>query len=58
MERVRDVGDLITLVETGLEYDLIIRELEKQLSMDDSLEGLISEMIERVELLMQQTGTV
>ncbi len=58
VERVRDVEDLITLVETGLEYDLIIQEFENQLSMDDSLKSLISEMIERVELLMQQTGTV
>ena len=48
----------ITLVETGLEYNLIIQELENQLSKDDSLKSLIPEMIDRVEILMQQTGTV
>ncbi len=58
MERVRDVEDLITLVETGLEYNLIIQELENQLSKDDSLKSLISEMIDRVEILMQKIGTV
>ena len=58
MERVRDVEDLITLVETGLEYNSIIQELENQLSMDDSLKSLIPEITERIEILMQQTGTV
>ena len=58
IERTRDVGDLLTLVETGLKYDLIIQEFENQLSMDDSLKILISEMIERVDTLMRQTGTV
>jgi len=58
IERTRDVGDLVTLVETGLKYDLIIQEFENQLSMDDSLKILISEMIERVDTLMRQSGTV
>jgi len=57
-ERVRDVEDLIALVETGLDYDIIIRELENQLSMDESLKDLVPLMMHRVDLLMGQTGTV
>ncbi|NJE26447.1 hypothetical protein E3E22_07425 [Thermococcus sp. MV5] len=58
MERVRDVEDLIALVETGLDYEIIIQELENQLSRDESLKDLIPLMMHRVDLLMKQIGTV
>ncbi|NJE00440.1 hypothetical protein [Thermococcus sp. JdF3] len=58
MERVRDVEDLIALVETGLDYGIIIQELENQLSGDESLKDLIPLMMHRVGLLMEQIGTV
>ena len=57
-ERVRDIEDLIALVETGLDYSTIIQELENQLSMDESLKDLIQLMMHRVDLLMSQIGTV
>ncbi len=37
IERVRDVEDLMMLVETGLNFEIIIQELKNQLSMDNSL---------------------
>ena len=58
LERTRDVGDLIALVETGLDYEIIIRELENQLSKDESLRSLVPRMMHRVDLLMQQVGSV
>jgi len=58
VERVRDIGDLIALVETGLDYEVIIQELENQLSRDESLRSLVSLIMHRVDLLMKQTGTV
>lgn len=57
-ERVRDIEDLISLVETGLDYEVIIRELENQLSRDESLKRLVPAIINRVDLLMKQVGTV
>ena len=57
-ERVRDVEDLIALVETGLDYSTIIQELENQLSMDESLKDLIQLMMHRVDLLLSQIGAV
>jgi len=50
--------DLITLIETGLNFDLIIQELGNQLSMDHSLYALIPEMSDRIEALMEETGIV
>ena len=58
MERVRDVEDLIVLVESGLDYSIIIHELENQLSKDESLSSLVPRIIYRVDLLMKQIGTV
>ncbi|NJE12843.1 hypothetical protein [Thermococcus sp. LS2] len=58
MERVRDIEDLIALVETGLDYEIVIQEIENQLSMDESLKHIIPLMIHRVDLLMQQIGAV
>ncbi|NJE30323.1 hypothetical protein E3E38_04550 [Thermococcus sp. 18S1] len=58
LERTRDVEDLIALVETGLEYEIIIQELENQLFKDESLRSLVPGMIHRVDLLMKQIGTV
>ncbi|BAA29484.1 hypothetical protein [Pyrococcus horikoshii] len=58
IERVRDIEDLIVLVETGLDYEVIIRELENQLSKDDSLRSLIPMTIHQLDLLMEQIGTV
>ncbi|MCD6142957.1 hypothetical protein [Thermococcus sp.] len=57
-ERVRDIEDLIALVETGLDYSIIIQELENQISMDEFLKDLIQLMMHRVDLLMSQIGTV
>jgi len=57
-ERVRDIEDLIALVETGLDYSTIIQELENQLSMDESLKDLIQLMMHRVDLLLSQIGAV
>ncbi len=39
LERVRDLEDLIALVETGLDYEIIIHELEAQLSKMNRLEA-------------------
>ncbi|GAB6101020.1 hypothetical protein JCM16138_02430 [Thermococcus atlanticus] len=58
VERMRDIGDLIALVETGLDYGVIIQELENQLLRDESLRSLVSLIMHRVDLLMEQTGTV
>ncbi|KUH34410.1 hypothetical protein APY94_01900 [Thermococcus celericrescens] len=58
MERVRDLEDLIALVETGLDYEIIIHELENQLSKDESLRSLVPRIIHSVDLLMQQIGAV
>ncbi|WP_099209618.1 hypothetical protein [Thermococcus henrietii] len=58
MERMRDIEDLIALVETGLDYEVIIRELGNQLSKDESLRSLVPRIINRVDILMQQIGTV
>ncbi|NJF25169.1 hypothetical protein [Thermococcus sp. Bubb.Bath] len=58
MERVRDLEDLIALVETGLDYEIIINELENQLSKDESLRSLVPRIIHRTDLLTKQIGTV
>ncbi|WP_297067291.1 hypothetical protein [Thermococcus sp.] len=58
LERVRDLEDLIALVETGLDYETIINELETQLSKDESLRSLVPRIIHRVDLLTKQIGTV
>jgi len=58
IERVRDVEDLIMLVETGLDFEIIIQEFENQLSMDCSLKVLIPEILYRIDVLMEQIGAV
>lgn len=58
MERVRDIEDLIALVETGLDYEVIIQELKNQLSKDESLKSLAPVIIHHVDVLIQQIGTV
>ncbi|WP_258083279.1 hypothetical protein [Thermococcus thermotolerans] len=58
LERTRDVEDLIALVETGLEYEIIIQELENQLSGDESLKSLVPRITHRLNILMEQLGTV
>jgi len=57
-ERVRDIEDLIVLVETGLGYDVIIQELERQLSRDESLRTLLSVIRGRIDLLAGRIGAV
>jgi len=55
---VRDVEDLIMLVETGLDFETIIQELKNQLSMDSSLKILIPGILDRIDDVMEQIGTV
>ncbi|AGK60098.1 hypothetical protein Asulf_00062 [Archaeoglobus sulfaticallidus PM70-1] len=58
IERVRDVEDLVMLVEAGLDFEIIIQELKNQLSMDNSLRILIPGILDRIDVLMEQIGTV
>jgi len=37
LERTRDTEDLITLIETGLDYNLIIEELKHQISKNPDI---------------------
>jgi ribosome assembly protein YihI (activator of Der GTPase) len=41
-----------------LDFETIIQEFENQLSMDCSLKVLISEILYRIDVLMEQIGAV
>ena len=58
MERIRDTEDLITLIEMGLDYNLIIEELKHQLSKNPDSLRLKTLIQNRIENILEYIGEI
>ena len=58
LERIRDTEDLITLIEMGLDYNLIIEELKHQLSKNPDSLRLKTLIQNRIENILEYIGEI